>query len=286
MEELEGAVEARLGVPPEEQRLYVPDQAAKVSSANSGVKKLELLCSGPRRLGDYGLFKGVFVEDRVFLYNAAYEAIRSQLAVATRVVDAILDEHYDSFQQSVVAVQRMADQFDKVRALAAEARAHVDGCRDALFKEDPAQADRRAEDAGRRLRGPKSQLVKLWATKLEAEAALEMLAQLRAKNAPFISDAASEGASAARRTSSSSGGKNLSRHAAQTRRRPLRRDSPAQSQQPPQQQPPRPRPSSERLSGSASDRRRSMPPSLKAGTRRPSSERLGVDDADLRLAFG
>mmetsp|Transcript_29481 Transcript_29481/g.88163 ORF Transcript_29481/g.88163 Transcript_29481/m.88163 type:complete len:258 (-) Transcript_29481:15-788(-) len=176
VDELRAAVRRRLGAGFEDQRLYVsPDAAALLTSES--VARLDLLTDGGLRLGACGVFREGAAAGDVHLRNRAYETLRTQLQVATDAVEHLLAAHYDKFHESVESVQRMARQYQALKRLNGEARGLVDDCRDRLglrAAPDPLTAE---EDAPRR----GGRVLEHWEAQVEAEEALRLLAELRAR---------------------------------------------------------------------------------------------------------
>mmetsp|Transcript_11544 Transcript_11544/g.34544 ORF Transcript_11544/g.34544 Transcript_11544/m.34544 type:complete len:324 (-) Transcript_11544:810-1781(-) len=84
--------------------------------------RLEPLRDGAATLGDLG----VFTENvALHLRNREYESLRHQVRVATDVLETVLEDHYDAFQENFERVRKMAAEFDAARAHVAVLKARV-----------------------------------------------------------------------------------------------------------------------------------------------------------------
>lgn len=197
--ELRSAVEAQFGAKVDFQRLYI-DGSEKTHHArgfgfSTDHSVLELLNDGSIKLGELGVFparRGETAVASIHLRNREYEALRSQLAVATEVVEEVLERHFDKFNHSVAIAEQMseryaglADRVTRSRKLVSEARASL-GLRhhnDRLVVQDYNDDD----DDGHEAAGVKSALVgggkfrvlDHWEQVVEADEALSLLAELR-----------------------------------------------------------------------------------------------------------
>lgn len=111
----------------------------------------------------------------VHLRNRDYEALRTQLQVATDAVESLLAAHYDTFTNSVDSVQRMATQYQTLKSLSAEARALVADSREKLsLPRATAEPDGVSEPPA-----PENRVLEHWEQQVEAEEALRLIAELR-----------------------------------------------------------------------------------------------------------
>uniref|UniRef100_A0A7S3JS14 Ubiquitin-like domain-containing protein n=1 Tax=Aureoumbra lagunensis TaxID=44058 RepID=A0A7S3JS14_9STRA len=116
-----------------EMRLYIDLGTSQNRALGdlAAASSLELLHDGTRTLQDVGLLTAP--EWRaVHLRNREYEALRTQLAVATEVIERILEHHYDDFAANFHNVEDLANEFDQFYNSVTQARACVIKARDAL----------------------------------------------------------------------------------------------------------------------------------------------------------
>lgn len=183
--ELRAAVQEQMGVRIEYQRLYVESGPWRFVLEHS---TLELLNDGSRRLGEFGIFPPT-----VHLRNREYEALRSQLQVATEVVEDFLEKHYDEFARSIAEAQRMSSQYENLvkniaetRRLVADARSnlgleHYDGAHkktDGSSSPSSLLADDCSDDAHP---SKKNRVLEHWEQLVEADEALSLLDELRSR---------------------------------------------------------------------------------------------------------
>lgn len=185
--ELRRAVEAQVGVAVESQRLYLDssEKTHHVGMADHG--SLELLNDGSRVLGDLGVFparRGEQPLAAVHLRNRQYEALRSQLAVATEVVEDVLEQHYDKFNDTIAKAQTIKATYDNLAQLVADSRKLVAEARAGLGLRHPNDRTRPLlEDDGdeedTQPGRPKIRILEDWEQVVEADEALALLAELR-----------------------------------------------------------------------------------------------------------
>ena len=125
VEELRRAVEGKTGISKVEMRLYIDTSHLEdLRNLSDLSTRLEPLNDGAATLGDLG----VFTENvALHLRNREYESLRHQLQVSQTVLEDVLEDHYDAFQDNFERVRQMAKDFDT-------ARAHVAHLKDRLRK--------------------------------------------------------------------------------------------------------------------------------------------------------
>jgi len=193
--ELRLAVEDQVGVSVEYQRLYVDgsEMTHRGVLVDHSLSSLELLNDGSKKLGELGVFparRGEPPLASLHLRNREYEALRTQLAVATQVVEEVLERHYDTFKETVADAQRMSDRFDQLDKLVADARRVVADARASLglrhhaHRHHPAMHDDHLTDAAvdddDDDDDKAARVLEQWEEAVEAEEVLTLLDELRA----------------------------------------------------------------------------------------------------------
>ena len=125
---LRSAVEEKTGVTAAEMRLYIDAGATNLNLSDLS-SRLEPLNDGSATLGDLGVFTEHVA---LHLRNREYESLRHQLAVATEVLEDVLEAHYDAFQENFERTRYMAMDFDVVRSEVAKLKEKVTKTRVAL----------------------------------------------------------------------------------------------------------------------------------------------------------
>jgi len=122
VEDLRSSVEEKTGITVVEMRLYIDSAHLQdLRNLSDLSSRLEPLTDGAKTLGDLGVFSDNVA---VHLRNREYEALRHQLQVATEVLEDVLEDHYDAFQENFERVRQMAKEFDQARTHVAKLK-HV-----------------------------------------------------------------------------------------------------------------------------------------------------------------